>query len=87
MGQSGLYHAPVDLSERHTLSESRRHVISERIKRAEASAIKILTQNRGLLVDVTEALLKDRELNRVQIQVLLQPGQPHCDSLSDEAWE
>lgn len=71
LGQSdGLFYAPVDLTQRHALSESRRQVINVRLKKAETLAVKTLEQNREILAAVADALLEERELNRHQIAML-----------------
>lgn len=70
LGQSGLVFAPIGLAQRHTLGESRRYVIEVRLKRAEALAVKTLTQNSALLKSVTEALMDERKLNQLQIERL-----------------
>lgn len=71
IGQSGLFFAPIHPAQRHTLSESRRHVINERLKRAEELAVKTLSENLELLKCVTGAMLKERELNDLQISSLV----------------
>jgi cell division protease FtsH len=72
LGQGGgLFHAPVGLKQRHTLSESRRHVVNERLKRAEALAMRTLSGNKKLLICIAEALLEERELNDQEIRCLV----------------
>ncbi len=71
LGKSGLIYAPVSRDKRHMLTAAQHHTINERLKSAEALAVQTLTENRVLLEQVTEALLAERELNGMQIALLL----------------
>jgi len=74
LGKSGLLYAPVENHQRHTLTDLQQHTVNERLKAAESLAVRTLTQNRGLLGHVAEALLEERELDSRQIAMLLEPS-------------
>ena len=71
LGKSGLFYAPVDSHQRHLLTASQQHTVNERLKAAESLAVRTLTQNGRLLGHVTEALLEKRELDSLQIRILI----------------
>ncbi|WP_281982691.1 AAA family ATPase [Thalassorhabdomicrobium marinisediminis] len=73
LGESSLVYTPMATSQWHGLSETRRQVINHHLKAAEAQARKLLAEHKDTLVRVTEALLKERELDKVSIVELLNP--------------
>ena len=77
LGKSGLIYAPVEDHQRHTLTAPQQHTINERLKAAECRAVQTLTENMELLGQVTEALLKERELDSRQIAMLVAPKEPY----------
>ncbi|WP_281981748.1 AAA family ATPase [Thalassorhabdomicrobium marinisediminis] len=73
LGESSLIYTPMATSQWHSLSETRRQVINHRLKAAEAKARKLLAENGDRLERVTQALLNERELDRMRIDELLKP--------------
>ncbi|WP_281981889.1 AAA family ATPase [Thalassorhabdomicrobium marinisediminis] len=73
LGERNLIYTPMATSQWHGLSEPRRQVINHRLRAAEGKARTLLADHKDTLERATEALLNERDLNKIGIDELSNP--------------